>query len=151
MQPPRVVFFGVFSLKQGIDVIQPRPQGFSLKNPFFKGKALGKRLDVIIFCSYQGIEFINFCLNQGIDFIIFCLNQGIDFIIFCLKQGIFSWTINSLSDSVDQAVNSFVIAHGLNKKEFRYLILPYTGYVFGLNVLNRVGKSAIFVSDSVRV
>ena len=58
----------------------------------------------------------------------FCLKQGIDFINFCLKQGIFSWTINSLRDSVDQAVNSFVIANGLNKKEFRYLLLSYTGY-----------------------
>ena len=61
------------------------------------------------------------------------------------KQGIFSWTINSLRDSVDQAVNSFVTANGLDKKEFRYLLLSYTGYGFGLNVLNRVRKSAIFV------
>ena len=38
-----------------------------------------------------------------------------------LKEGISSRTINSLHDSVDQAVNSFVIANGLNKKEFRYL------------------------------
>ena len=59
--------------------------------------------------------------------------------IFC----IFSWTINSLRDSVDQAVNSFVIANGLNKKEFRYLLLSYTGYGFGLNVLNRVSKIGI--------
>ena len=51
----------------------------------------------------------------------FCLNQGIDFINFCLKEGIFSRTINSLHDSVDQAVNSFLISNGLNKKEFRYL------------------------------
>ena len=28
------------------EVNQPRPQGFSLKNPFFKGKALGTRLEV---------------------------------------------------------------------------------------------------------
>ena len=48
--------------------------------------------------------------------------------------------INSLGDSVDEAVNSFVIANGLNKKEFPYLLLSYTGYGFGLNVLNRVGK-----------
>ena len=61
------------------------------------------------------------------------------------KQGIFSWTINSLRDSVDQAVNSFVTANGLDKKEFRYLLLSYTGYGFRLNVLNRVRKSAIFV------
>ena len=46
-------------------------------------------------------------------------------------------------DSVDQAVNSFVIANGLNKKEFRYLLLSYTGYSFGLNVLNRVSKIGI--------
>ena len=27
---------------------------------------------------------------------------------------------------------------GVNRKEFRYLLLSYTGYGFGLNVLNRV-------------
>ena len=43
-------------------------------------------------------------------------------------------------DSVDQAVNSFVIANGLNKREFRYLLLSYTGYDFGVNVVNRVSK-----------
>ena len=46
-------------------------------------------------------------------------------------------------ESVDQDVNSFVIANGLNKEEFRYLILSYTGYGFGLNVLNRVSKIGI--------
>ena len=79
-------------------------------------------------CRQPGYVFRDSCLKQGIDFINFCLNQGIDFIIFCLKQGIFSWTINSLRDSVNQAENSFVIANGLNKKEFRYLLLSYTGY-----------------------
>ena len=79
-------------------------------------------------CRQPGYVFRDSCLKQGIDFINFWLNQGIDFIIFCLKQGIFSWTINSLRDSVNQAVNSFVIANGLNKKEFRYLLLSYTGY-----------------------
>ena len=93
--------------------------------------------------SQTGCVFRDFCLKQGVDVIIFCLNQGIDFINFCLKQGIFSWTINSLRDSVDQAVNSFVIANGLNKKEFRYLLLSYTGYGFGLNVLNGVSKMGI--------
>ena len=43
-----------------------------------------------------------------------------------------------------------MIARGLNEKEFRYLLLSYTGYGFGLNVLNRVGKSAIFVLNRVR-
>ena len=51
------------------------------------------------------------CGHPGYVFRDFPLKQGIDFIIFCLKQGIFSWTINSLRDSVDQAVNSFVIAN----------------------------------------
>ena len=80
-------------------------------------------------CGSPGYVFRDFCLKQGIDFIIFCLNQGIDFINFCLKQGIF--------------LNSFVIANGLNKNEFRYLLLSYTGYGFGLNVLNRVSKIGI--------
>ena len=93
-------------------------------------------------CGQPWYVFRDFCLKQGIDFIIFCLNQGINFVNFCL-QGIFSWTINSLRDSVDQAVNSFVIANGLNKKEFRYLLLCYTGYGFGLYVLNRVSKIGI--------
>ena len=62
----------------------------------------------------------------------------------CLNRvSCFSWTINSLRDSVDQAVNSFVIADGLNKKEFRYLLLSYTGYGFELNVLNRVLKIGV--------
>ena len=83
------------------------------------------------------------CGQPGYVFRDFCLKQGIEFISFCLKQGIFSWTINSLRDSVDQAVNSFVIANGLNKREFRYLLLSYIGYGFGLNVLNRVSKIRI--------
>ena len=72
-----------------------------------------------------------------------CRQPGYVLRDFCLKQGIFSWTINSLRDSVDQAVNSFVIANGLNKKEIRYLLLSYTGYGFGLNVLNMVSKIGI--------
>ena len=36
-----------------------------------------------------------------------------------------------------------MIANGLHKKEFRYLLLSYTGYGFGLNVLNRVSKIGI--------
>ena len=59
----------------------------------------------------------------------FCLKQGIDFINFCLKQIIF--------------LNSVVIANGLNKKEYRYLLLSYTEYGFGLSVLNRVLKIGI--------
>ena len=47
---------------------------------------------------------------------------------FCRKQGIF--------------LNSFVIANGFDKKEFRYLLLSYTGRL-RLNVLNRVSKIGI--------
>ena len=47
---------------------------------------------------------------------------------FCLKQGIF--------------LNSFVIANGFDKKEFRYLLLSHTGRL-RLNVLNRVSKIGI--------
>ena len=61
-------------------------------------------------CSQPGYVFRDFCFKQGIEFIIFCLNQAIDFINFCLKQDIYSWTINSLHDSVDQAVNSSVMS-----------------------------------------
>ena len=46
-------------------------------------------------------------------------------------------------DSVDQAVNGFVIVNGLNKKEFRYLLFSHTGHGFELNVLNRVSKIGI--------
>ena len=69
------------------------------------------------------------CGQPGYVFRDFCLNQGIDFINFCLKQGIF--------------LNSFVIPNGLNKKEFRYLLLSYTGYGLGLNVFNKVPKIGI--------
>ena len=75
-------------------------------------------------CGQPGYVFRDFCLKQGIDFIIFCLNQGIDFINFCLKQGIFSWTINSLRVCYTNVLES---------------------------VLNRAGKSAIFVFNRVRV
>ena len=88
--------------------------------------------------------------------------QDSDFIIFRLKQGISSWTINSLRDSVDQAVNSFVIANGLNKERVSIFIIVLHRVWFRVkclkqgiknrnSVLNRVGKSAIFVSNSVRV
>ena len=70
-----------------------------------------------------------FVLNRVSILSFFCLNQGIDFINFCLKQSIF--------------LNSFVIANGLNKKEFRYLLLSYTEYGFGLSVLHRVLKIGI--------
>ena len=65
---------------------------------------------------------------------------------FCLKQGIF--------------LNSFVIANGLNKKEIFIIVLHRVW--FGVkclkqgiknrnSVLNRVGKSAVFVLNRVRV
>ena len=89
------------------------------------------------FSLKQGIDFIIFCLKQGIDFIIFGLNQGINFINFCLKQGTF--------------LNSFVIANGLNKKEFRYLLVSYTGYGFGLNVLTGYQKSEFCLKQGRKI
>ena len=82
---------------------------------------------------------------KGMFFGIFVLNRVSILSFFVLIRVsilsiFFCWMINSLGDSVDEAVNSFVIANGLNKKEFPYLLLSYTGYGFGLNVLNRVGK-----------
>ena len=68
------------------------------------------------------------CSQPGYVFRDFCLKQGIDFIIFCLNQGILSWTINSLRTKLRQNF---------------YLLLSYTGYGFGLNVLNRVSKIGI--------
>ena len=76
---------------------------------------------------YKGL--MGMCGQPWYVFRDFCLKQGIDFINFCLKHGIF--------------LNSVVIANGLNKKEFRYLLLSYTEYGFGLNVLNRVLKIGI--------
>ena len=64
------------------------------------------------------------CGQSGYVFRDFCLKQGIDFISFCLKQGIFSWTINSLRVCYTNVLES---------------------------VLNRAGKSAIFVFNRVRV
>ena len=78
----------------------------------------------------QGMFFGIFVLNRVSILSFFVLIRVSIFIIinFCLKQGIFS--------------NSFVIANGLNL-EFRYLLLSYTGYGFGLNVLNRASKIGI--------
>ena len=71
-----------------------------------------------------------FVLNRVSILSFFVLIRVSIFLIinFCLKQGIF--------------LNSFVVANGLNL-EFRYLLLSYTGYGFGLNVLNRASKIGI--------
>ena len=81
-------------------------------------------------CGQPGDVFRDFCLNQGIDLSIFVLNR---------------------TSFLDRAVNSFVIANGLNKKEFRYLLLSYTGYGFGLNVLNRVSKSEFCLKQGRKI
>ena len=96
--------------------------------------------------------FSGFLSLTGYRFYHFLSYQGIGFINFCLKQGIVSWTINSLRicstnyttakflpdprDSVDQAVNSFVIANGLNKKEFRYLL----SFIIVLHMVSKIGN-----------
>ena len=66
--------------------------------------------------------------SQGMFFRDFCLKQGTDFINFCLKQGIFSWTINSLI--ILTIISDFCLTKGIKNRN---------------SVLNKVGKSAIFV------
>ena len=73
--------------------------------------------------------FLIFVLNRVSNLSFFVLIRVSILSIFFLKQGIF--------------LNSCVIANGLNKKEFPYLLFSYTGYGFGLNVLNRVSKIGI--------
>ena len=85
-------------------------------------------------CGQPGYVFRDFCLKQGIEFIIFCVNQGIDLSIFILN--VFSWTINS------KIFTSSMF--GLN-------VLIKQGIKYQNSVLNRVGKSAIFVLNRVRV
>ena len=71
----------------------------------------------------------DFCLKQGIDFIIFCLNQGIDFINFCLKQGRYLFL-------EDKQPACKCLKQGIKNRN---------------SVSNRVGKSAIFVLNKVKV
>ena len=76
---------------------------------------------------YKGL--MGTCGQPGYVFRDFCLKQGIDFIIFCPNQGLIN----------------FCLKKG---------ILNYSKMLtrsFGLNVLNRAGKSAIFVLNRVRV
>ena len=68
------------------------------------------------------------CGQPGYVFRDFCLKQGIEFIIFCLKQDI-------------------IVLH---KVWFRVKCLKQ-GFKNRNSVLNRVGKSAIFVLNRVRV
>ena len=73
---------------------------------------------------YKGLK--GTCDLPGYVFRDFCLKQGIEFIIFCLNQGI------DLSIFVLNRINV------LNR-------------VSKIGILNRVGKSAIFVLNRVRV
>ena len=73
-------------------------------------------------CGQPGYVFWDFCLKQGIKFIIFCLNQGIDLSIFVLKILTWFWVK--------------CLTQGIKNRN---------------SVLNRVGKSAIFVLNRIRV
>ena len=93
-------------------------------------------------CGRPGYVFRDFCLLQGLEYIIFCLNRGIDLIVFVsLKQDIFSWTINS---------KFFTSSCQLILTSFRVKCLK-PGIKNRNSVLNRVGKSAIFALNRVRV
>ena len=71
-------------------------------------------------CSQPGYVFGDFCLKQGIDFINFCLKQAAGYLFLDDKQPArMFYELNYLQQNF-------------------YLLLSYTGYGFGLNVLNRV-------------
>ena len=124
--------------------------------------------------------FRDFCLKQGIEFIIFCLSQGIDLSIFvfsflsgclffddkqlnfykrllvnirvkCLKQGIkkseFYRKIHYLTRKFRVKLHAKTDIARIAKRwvRYRFFIQLYD------SVLNRVGKSAIFVLNWVRV
>ena len=85
-------------------------------------------------------------------------NFCIEFIIFCLKQDIFSWTINSkiftspcylILPSIDFGIDTI----DYTKKKATQLVTACLklGIKSRNSVLNRVGKSAIFVLNRVRV
>ena len=79
------------------------------------------------------------CGQSGYVFRDFCLKQGIDFINFCLKQGIVSYTgaISPFLDDKEPALMFYkCLKLGIKNRN---------------SVLNRVGKSAIFVLNGVRV
>ena len=84
-------------------------------------------------CGQPGYVFRHFCLKPGIDFIIFCLNQDIDFVIFCLKR------VSFLGRKMGKIFT----------RSFRLNV--YQGIKNRNSVLNRVGKSVIFVLNRVRV
>ena len=79
------------------------------------------------------------CGPPGYFFRDFFSKQRVDFINFCLKQGIFSWTINSLC----------VLR---TKPQLIFFFWSWLNVLNGHqnSVLNRVGKSAIFVLNRVQ-
>ena len=86
-----------------------------------------------------GYVFRDFCLKQGIEFIIFCLNQGIDLTIFVLNRISFllRWTAKFLQALMLINIDFHWLKQGIKNNRN--------------SVLNRVGKSAIFVLNRVRV
>ena len=74
-------------------------------------------------CGQPGYVFWDFCLKQGIEFIIFCLNQGTD-----KQQNFYKLLLINIRVKY--------LKQGIKNRN---------------SVLNRVGKSAIFVLNRVRV
>ena len=90
-------------------------------------------------CGQPGYVFRDCCLKRGIDFNTFCLNQDIDFINFFPKRNGYLFLDNKQPMFYD-----------LNYSIFRVKCLKQN--IKNRNsVLNREGKSAIFVLDRVRV
>ena len=56
-------------------------------------------------------------------------------------------------ESVDQDVNSFVIANGLNKEEFRYLLPSYksTTEIHYLHITISMIKSVLFLTIVIHI
>ena len=78
-------------------------------------------------CGQPGYVSRDFYLKQSIKFIIFCLNQGIDFSIF-VQQNFYKLLLINIRVKC--------LKQGIKNRN---------------SVLNRVGKSAIFVLNRVRV
>ena len=93
-------------------------------------------------CGQPGYVFRDFCLKQGIKFIFVCGQPGYVFRDFCLNQGI-DFSIFVLDDKQQNFYKLLLI-------NIRVKCLKQ-GIKNRNSVLNRVGKSAIFVLNRVRV
>ena len=117
------------------------------------GRGGGGILPLMGTCGQPGYNFWDFCLKQGIDFQLsfFVLIRVSILSIFVLNRVSFSWTINSLRVcSTNYTTAKFLFIIVLHRVWFRVKCLKQ-GIKNRNSVLNRVGKSVIFVLNRVRV